>query len=140
MDTQFNPPKRFGDLLGDETAAALHRFINTPDSVRKLKDASERRRPAVEGILLDLVSDDALRAALADGSDQTRDYRYRQFIGKVVKDALASQGWEVGDARFDRQVRVSPSVQEQVRSRLGRPFIGTGARYREKADPQSRVP
>lgn len=128
MATPF-PPRLFGDLAGNPTAKALHKFINQPGSVTKLIESSEMGRPAVEGILKSLSKQKELKKGLANPPRQALHYRYRQCIGKIVKEVLEEQGWEVGTAAYDRQVKIDPEIREEVELELGYEFIKTGARY-----------
>lgn len=93
-------PDRFSDLSSDPEiltiAREIHQFINLPENIECMEQASRIRRPAVEGIIdqLDYEFGESVFLNEAAFDKRTRS-RLKQLCGKVARDIMVNESKDI---------------------------------------------
>lgn len=107
----------FSDLAETSTGKRLWKFLNSDETLSRLKMASDLRRPALEGMQYQI---------LEEFGEEVRVDRWKQMIGKMVRQVMEAHGYNLDQAG----VRIRESI-----------LFTRAARYRknEKIDREAEL-
>lgn len=88
-------PGSFSDISSCQQGQALWEFLNTPEAIGILETTTYLRRPALEGL------QDRL---LAEFGDDIRGNRWKQMIGRMVRQIMESLGYQLDQTRVNIRV------------------------------------
>lgn len=115
-------PEKFASLYASELGQRIWAFLTLPENVARLETASELSKPAVEGMVEQLLAE-FREDILAD--------RVKQMVGHMVRQILEQQGWVLDQA----DVKVQ-SVPFSKAARYRRPDWVTFHAFRSTSDPR----
>lgn len=91
FSSYFQEPgnRRFKVMEGNKTLEQIYEFMATETSVKKMIDASENHRPALEPLIEAIERDFPFN----DEFDLIRNCRYRQILGSMCRFILQPEGY-----------------------------------------------